>query len=101
MILLSMSERFSVQRRYDEAEPLFQRAIAMAESTLGAEHPLVARTLAGYAGLLRATKRKSEAAQLEQRAKAIASRQGQESAAGALTIDYSDLRKSMAHQETK
>ncbi len=62
-----------MQRRYDEAEPLFQRAIAMTEKTLGPDHPQVARTLAGYAALLRATKRKGEAAKLEQRAKAIAS----------------------------
>jgi len=66
----------------------------MTERTLGPEHPLVARTLAGYAVLLRATKRKNEAAKLEQRAKAIASRRGQETAAGVLTVDYGELRDS-------
>ncbi len=36
----------------------------MTEKTLGPEHPQVARTLAGYAALLRATKRKNEASKL-------------------------------------
>ena len=66
----------------------------MTEKTLGPDHPQVARTLAGYAVLLRATKRKSEASKLEQRAKAIASSRGHETAAGVLTVDYGDLRDS-------
>ena len=66
----------------------------MTEKTLGPDHPQVARTLTGYAVLLRATKRKGEAARWEQRAKAIASNRNSETAPGSLTVDYGDLRDS-------
>ena len=73
----------------------------MTEKTLGPDHPQVARTLAGYATLLRATKRKGEAASWERRAKAIASSRGHETAAGVLTVDYGDLRDSALRERGK
>ena len=73
----------------------------MTEKTLGPEHPLEARTLASYAVLLRATKRKSEAAKLEQRAKAIASSRGHETAAGVLAVDYRELRDSALRERKR
>jgi hypothetical protein len=56
------------------AEPLFRRALAIAESSLGPENRLTGTILAEYAVLLRKTKRKNEAKVLEARAQAI--RQG-------------------------
>jgi hypothetical protein len=56
---------------YAAAEPLFQRALAIAESSLGPENRLVGTVLAEYAVLLRKTKRKNEAKLLETRAQAI------------------------------
>jgi hypothetical protein len=47
------------------------RALAIAQNSLGPENLLVAKILADYAVLLRKAKRKTEARQLERRAKAI------------------------------
>ncbi len=59
------------QGRYAEAEPLFQRALAIDEKALGPEHPDVAQSLENYAALLRQTARADEAERMEARAKAI------------------------------
>ena len=58
-------------RSYAEAEPLYQRALAIYENALGPEHPYVATTLENYAALLRKTARVDEAERFEARAKAI------------------------------
>ena len=55
------------QGRYGEAEPRYQRALAIREKVLGPEHPDVAAVRKNYAALLRATNRDAEAAQLEAR----------------------------------
>jgi hypothetical protein len=57
--------------RYAEAEPLYQRALAILEKALGPSHPHVATTLENYALLLRKTKRDGEAAKMETRAQSI------------------------------
>ena len=54
-----------------EAEPLYQRALAIQENALGLEHPDVATNLENYAALFRATGRIAEAAEMDARAKAI------------------------------
>ncbi len=54
-----------------EAEPLFERAIAIGEKTLGPEHPDLATRLNNLAELYRATGRYAEAEPLYQRAIAI------------------------------
>ncbi|MEJ2228990.1 MAG: tetratricopeptide repeat protein [Alphaproteobacteria bacterium] len=54
-----------------EAEPLYRRALAIWEKSLGAEHPNVASALNNLAGLLRATNRLAEAEPLYRRALAI------------------------------
>ncbi len=59
------------QVKYAEAEPLYERALAIREEALGAEHPHVAQSLENYAALLRKTGRDAEAARMEARAKAI------------------------------
>ena len=52
---------------YEQAEPLFQRALRINEQILGPEHPSTAITVRSYAYLLRLMKREREAALLEAR----------------------------------
>ncbi len=59
------------QSKYAEAEPLYQRSLAIREKALGPEHPDVAQSLESYAALLRQTARADEAARMEARTKAI------------------------------
>ena len=62
---------YKAQGRYAEAEPLYQRSLAIREKALGPEHPAVATSLENYADLLRKTGRVSEATEMEARAKTI------------------------------
>ncbi len=57
---------------YKEAEPLYRRALAIAEASLGPNHPTVATYLDNLASLLQATNRLAEAEPLYRRALAIA-----------------------------
>jgi tetratricopeptide (TPR) repeat protein len=59
------------QVRYAEAEPFYQRALAIWEKTLGPDHPNVATNLGNYAALLRKIGRDEGAAEMEARAKVI------------------------------
>ncbi len=63
--------RLFVIRAYAEAEPLYQRSLAIWENALGPEHPDVATSLENYAALLRETEREDKAEEMEARAKAI------------------------------
>jgi hypothetical protein len=56
--------------RYAEAEPLYQRALAIREKAFGAAHPDVGETLRDYAELLRRMGRTGESAQMLTRAAA-------------------------------
>ena len=69
--LTNLAELYRAQGRYAEAEPLYQRALAIREKTLGPEHPNVATCLENYAFLLREMGRSEEAVPLESRARAI------------------------------
>ncbi len=51
--------------RYREAEPLYQRALAILEQTLGADHPNRRAGRRNYAGLLHAMGREEEARRIE------------------------------------
>jgi tetratricopeptide (TPR) repeat protein len=57
--------------RYEDAEPLFRRALAIDEASYGNDHPNVARDLNNLAVLLQNTKRLAEAETLMRRALAI------------------------------
>ena len=57
--------------RYEEAEPLFRRALAIDEASYGKDHPDVARDLNNLAWLLQVTNRLGEAEPLIRRALAI------------------------------
>jgi tetratricopeptide (TPR) repeat protein len=66
------------QGKYAQAEPLYQRALAIREKALGPGHPDVADTLENYAGLLRKIGRHAEADKMEARAQAIRAKHAQE-----------------------
>ena len=57
--------------RYEDAEPLFRRALAIDEASYGNDHPNVARVLNNLARLLQDTNRLAEAEPLFRRALAI------------------------------
>ena len=57
--------------RYQEAEPLCRRALAICESALGANHPYTATSLNNLAELYHAQGRYAEAEPLSRRALAI------------------------------
>ena len=69
--LNKLAELYKTQGHYAQAEPLYQRSLAIKEKTLGPEHSGVAQSLENYAALLRQTARSEEAERLEVRAKAI------------------------------
>jgi tetratricopeptide (TPR) repeat protein len=62
---------FQAKAAHIRAEPLFRRALAINEASLGADHPTVATGLNNLAGLLQATNRLTEAEPLYRRALAI------------------------------
>ena len=66
------------QGRYAEAEPLYQRSLAILEKAMGPEHPEVAPTLENYATKLREAGRKAEADELDARIKMIRAKHAKE-----------------------
>ncbi len=62
---------FGSRGQFPSAEPLFRRALAIAEATYGPDHPHVARALNNLAGWCYDTNRRSEAEPLFRRALAI------------------------------
>jgi tetratricopeptide (TPR) repeat protein len=70
-ILAMLASALRNQKKYAEAEPLFQRALQIQEQKLGADHPDLIVTLQAYAILLERTGRKADAKKLETRAKDI------------------------------
>ena len=79
------------QGRYADAEPLYQRALAIREKVLGPEHPDVATSLNNLAALYHAQGRYADAEPLFQRALAI-----QEKALGPEHPDVATVRKNYA-----
>ncbi len=75
--LNNLGELYRLQGKYAEAEPLYQRSLAIWEKALGPEHPDVAMVLENYAGLLRETGREEEASSMEARAQAIRAKRAQ------------------------
>lgn len=71
-LLGELADLYRVQARYAEAEPLYQRAIALAEAHYGADHPGLARLLNSLALLYRAQGDYDRAEPLCRRALAIA-----------------------------
>ncbi len=71
MCLNNLAALNQAQGRYAEAEPQYQRSLAILEKALGPDHPNVAQSLENYAALLRATGRAAKSDNMEARAKAI------------------------------
>ena len=69
--LNNLAELYETQAKYNQAEPLIKRSLAIREKSLGADHPDVAQSLENFAVLLKATHRDAEAERLLARAKAI------------------------------
>lgn len=69
--LTSLAKVHVAQDRYAEAEPLFERALAIREGVHGPEHLFVAETLIGLASLRKKQGRAAEAIALYERALAI------------------------------
>ena len=65
---------YGAQGRYADAEPLYQRALAICERVLGPDHPNTASSLHGLAHVYNAQGRYAEAEPLYQRALAICER---------------------------
>jgi tetratricopeptide (TPR) repeat protein len=62
------------ERRFSEAASFFEPAVRMRETLFGLDSPLVAKTLAGYAAVLRKTGHRKQAAAYSKRAQAIVER---------------------------
>ena len=62
---------YGAQGLYAQAESIYQRALAIWEKALGADHPDMARSLENIAALYRKSDREKEAALLDERAAAI------------------------------
>ena len=52
--LNNLAELYRAQGQYAKSEPLYQRALGIAEKALGPEHPNVATLRKNYAALVRA-----------------------------------------------
>ena len=66
--LNNLAELLQATNRLAEAEPLYRRALAILEKSLGSDHPNVATALNNLALLLQATNRLAEAEPLYRRA---------------------------------
>jgi len=69
--LNNLAQLYGKQGRYAEAEPIYQRALAIREKALGREHPDVAHSLNRLAKLYQAQGEYAKAEPLYQRALAI------------------------------
>ena len=69
--LNNLAALYHAQGKYAEAEPLYQRALAIRENALEPEHPDVATSLNNLAELYRAQGKYAESEPLHQRALAI------------------------------
>jgi len=65
------SRAYWAQGKYDEAEPLLQRALNISEQSLGPDHPLTATTLEGLGSLYLSQGKYDQAEPLLQRALSI------------------------------
>ena len=61
--------------KFAAAEPMYKRSLALVEQALVPDHPNVAVCLENYASVLLKLRKKTEAAKLEERAKAIRAKQ--------------------------
>jgi tetratricopeptide (TPR) repeat protein len=70
-LLNRAGDYFHRRARFPDAEPLYQRALAIREKVLGPDHSDLATVFENYAALLREMKRGAAAREMEARAQAI------------------------------
>ncbi len=58
--LHNLAALYDIQSKYEQAEPLYQRALAIHEQVLGADHPDTRTVQENYTDLLQKTKDKRE-----------------------------------------
>lgn len=83
--LNNLASLYRAQGQYAQAEPLFQRSLAIYEKALGADHPSVALSLNNLAGLYQDQGQYAQAEPLIQRSLAIFEK--------ALGVDHPDVAK--------
>jgi tetratricopeptide (TPR) repeat protein len=98
--LNTLAVLYHSQRKYAQAEPLYQRVLKLLEQTIGPDHPTLATTLNNLAVVYEAQDKYDEAAPLYQRALALIERTlGPEHPNLAATLDnYADLLRKMQRE---
>jgi tetratricopeptide (TPR) repeat protein len=91
---------YHAQRKYVQAESLYQRVLILLEQTIGPDHPTLATTLNNLAVVYEAQEKYGEAAPLYQRALALLERTlGPEHAHLAAALDnYADLLRKLQRE---
>lgn len=90
-VLANLAWAYSRAQQPEQAEPLLQRALQIAEVSFGPTDIRTAEVLSKYADVLRNLDRKTEARHLQKRLKAISSRKARGNPMR-LAIDVGDLR---------
>jgi tetratricopeptide (TPR) repeat protein len=80
----------AIRKQYAESAELFQRSAELAESELGAGHPVLGEVLVRYAAILHLLKRDREAREVAQRANSIQTNSRRENALG-YTVEAATL----------
>ena len=98
--LNTLAVLYHTQRKYAQAEPLYQNVLKLLEQTIGPDHPTLATTLNNLAVVYEAQDKYAEAAPLYQRALALIERTlGPEHPNLAATLDnYADLLRKMQRE---
>jgi len=98
--LNTLAVLYHAQRKYTQAEPLYQRVLKLLEQTVGPEHPTLATTLNNLAVVYEAQDKYGEAEPLYQRALMLLERTlGPEHPNLAAALDnYADLLRKMQHE---
>jgi hypothetical protein len=87
----NLAEMYYAEGRYQDAEPLYVRAVKIGEKSLGPAHPDVVITLHYYAALLRKLHRKAEARKVEARVRQLRAKSEEENR-GRFEVDWRDLK---------
>ena len=95
--LNALAVLYHTQRKYAQAEPLYERVVKLLEQSIGLDHPTLATALNNLAVVYEAQGKYAEAAPLYQRALALMERTlGPEHPNLAATLDnYADLLRKM------
>ena len=92
-VLTHLGALYARNGRHREAEPCFQRALEINRRLLAPDHPKLLESMAAYAALLRATKRKGEAKKLEAYIEAQRQKYQAENPEAANVVDVHSLMK--------